>query len=93
MTHMKKINQEKSENPFGKTQSDIDQAILQVWGTTEDLDMLIARYMDAPEKMTEDELANALEGIKQMIELRCWHLRDVYKKYFQLDEYNWSKNV
>ena len=90
---MKKAPPEISENPFGKTQSDIDQAIMQVWGTTEDLDMLIARYMDSPEHMTEDELANALEGIKQMIELRCWHLRDVYKKYFQLDEYNWSRNV
>jgi len=90
---MKKISQEKSENPFGKTQSDIDQAILQVWGTTEDLDMLIARHIDAPEKMTEDELWNAMDGIKQVLELRCWHLRDVYKKYFQLDEYNWSKNV
>lgn len=83
----------KKENPFGKTQSDIDEAIMQVWGTTEDLDMLIARHMDSPERMTEDELANALEAIKQMVDLRCWHLRDVYKKYFQLDEYNWSRNV
>jgi hypothetical protein len=90
MTHMKKVSQ---ENPFGKTASDIDEAIMQVWATTEDLGMLITKYVDAPEKMTEDEVWNAMEGVKQMLDLRCWHLRDVYKKYFQLDEYNWSRDV
>ena len=90
---MKKSPEKISENPFGKTKDDIDQAILHVWGTTEDIGILIARYLDAPEHMSEDEMANALEGIKQMIELRCWHLHDIYKKYFQLDEYNWSRNV
>lgn len=89
---MKKVKQEISENPFGKKQSDIDEAILQVWGTTEDINLLIAKYLDAPEHMTEDEMGNALQGIKEVLELRCWNLRDIYKKYFQLDEYNWSRH-
>lgn len=85
-------NLNEKQNPFGKTANDIDEAILQVWGTTEDLDLLIKRYIDAPEVMTEDEVSNAIEGIKQVLELRCWNLRDVFKKYFQLDEYNWSRH-
>lgn len=90
---MKKALEQRNENPFGKTQSDIDQAILHVWGVTEDIDILLAKYLDAPEHMTEDEMANALIGIKEVISMRCWHLHDIYKKYFQLDEYNWSRNV
>ena len=37
--------------------------------------------------MTEDEIGNALLGIKMLHDMRCEHLMDTYCKKLELNEY------
>ena len=37
--------------------------------------------------MTEDEVANALIGLKQLHEMRCWQLMDMSARVFELNQY------
>ena len=43
---------------------DLESAIMKVWQTSDDIDLLFKHYGDAPHPMTEDEVLNALLGIK-----------------------------
>lgn len=66
---------------------DFECRIHQVWGVKEQVDLLLWRYMDHPEIMTEDEVANQLLAISCTLDLYCEKLFDDYKKHFELDEY------
>lgn len=66
---------------------DFEYSIHQVWGVKEQVDLLMWRYLDHPEVMTEDQMANQLLAISCAIDLYCEKLFDDYKKYFELDEY------
>ena len=66
---------------------DFECRIHQIWGIKEHIDTLLWRYMDHPEIMTEDEMANQLLAISCTLDLYCEKLFDDYKKYFELDEY------
>jgi hypothetical protein len=37
--------------------------------------------------MTEDEVANALLGIKALHDMRCWQLMDMLARVFELNQY------
>ena len=55
---------------------DLEQHIMQAWITSEDLDLFLWKLMDAPEEMSEDDIANMLIGIKSIHEARMnklWH--------------------
>lgn len=69
------------------TKVDFECRIHQVWSVKEHVDLLLWRYMDHPEVMTEDEVANQLCAISCAIDLYCEKLFDDYKKHFELDEY------
>jgi hypothetical protein len=72
---------------------DIEQAIMYVWATDQDIDGLLWRMMDSPEgPMSEDDLANYLLAIKHMLNLRCERLFDVYCQTFKLDHYRENKD-
>ena len=43
--------------------------------------------IDAPNVMTEDEIANTLLGIKQLHEMRMWELDDTYCRKMELNQY------
>ena len=67
---------------------DIEQAIMSVWSIDQDIDNLLWKLMDSPEgPMTEDDLANYLIGIQQILNVRCERLFDVYAQTFKLDQY------
>lgn len=66
---------------------DLEQAIYQAWQTSDDLEMLYKHHGDAPKSMTEDEVANALIGIKYLHDLRCEALMDMMCRVFELNEY------
>jgi hypothetical protein len=72
---------------------DIEQAIMAVWSTDQDIDNLLWKLMDSPEgPMSEDDLANYLIGINQILRVRCERLFDVYCKTFKLDHYRSLKD-
>ena len=66
---------------------DLESAIMVAWQTSEDIDLLFKHYGDAPRPMTEDEVLNALLGIKSLHDMRCESLMDKYCQKMELDQY------
>jgi len=66
---------------------DLESAIMLVWQTSDDIDLLFKHHGDAPRPMTEDEVGNALLGIKILHDMRMEKLMDTYSRKFELDQY------
>jgi hypothetical protein len=66
---------------------DLEQAIMIAWQTSDDIDLLFKHHGDAPRPMTEDEVGNALLGIKVLHDMRMEKLMDTYSRKFELDQY------
>lgn len=66
---------------------DFEYRIHQIWGIKEHVDLLMWRYADHPELMTEDQVINQLMAISNTLDLFCEKLFDEYKQHFELDEY------
>lgn len=66
---------------------DLESAILLAWQTADDIDLLFKHHGDNPIAMTEDEIGNALLGIKILHDMRCAALMDTYCRKFELNEY------
>lgn len=69
------------------THFDLEDAIYKVWQTADDIETLYKYHGDAEKPMTEDEVANALLGLKQLHEMRCWQAMDVLCRVFELNQY------
>ena len=67
--------------------NDLESAIMVAWQTSEDIDILFKHHGDAPMPMTEDEVSNALLGIKFLHDMRCEALMDAYCKKMELNQY------
>jgi hypothetical protein len=66
---------------------DLESAIMMAWQTSEDIDLLYKHHGDAPQPMSDDEVANALLGIKTLHDMRMAALMDTYCRKFELDQY------
>jgi hypothetical protein len=66
---------------------DLEQAIMSAWQTSDDINLLFEHHGDAPRPMTEDEMGNALLGIKILHDMRMEKLMDTYNRKFELDQY------
>jgi hypothetical protein len=66
---------------------DLESAIMVAWQTSEDIDLLFRHYGDAPRPMTEDEVMNALLGIKSLHDMRCEALMEKYCQKMELNQY------
>ena len=66
---------------------DLEGAIMVAWQTSEDLDLLYKHHGDHPVPMTEDDVANALWGIKVLHDMRMEKLMDTYCRKMELDQY------
>jgi hypothetical protein len=69
------------------THFDLEDAIYKVWQTSDDLEAFFKFHGDAEKPMTEDEVANTLLGLKQLHDMRCWHLMDMSARVFELNQY------
>lgn len=49
---------------------DLEQQILQMWNTKDDLDLFLEAYLDGPKPMTEDEVYNVVYGIACLHDLK-----------------------
>ena len=60
---------------------DLEDKIMNVWGTVEDIDTFLYRYLDSPaDELSEDDIANTLIGIKTLHDQRCQKLWDAFEK-------------
>ena len=60
--------------------NDLEDKIMSVWGTVEDIDTFLYRYLDSPAgEMSEDDIANTLLGIKTLHDQRCQKLWDAFE--------------
>ena len=66
---------------------DLESAIMVAWQTSEDIDLLFKHYGDHPVPMSEDEVLNALLGIKTLHDMRMEKLMDTYCRKFELNQY------
>ena len=66
---------------------DLEQAIMVLWQTSEDIKLLYKHYSDAPKPMTEDEVMNALLGIMTLHDMRMEALEDAYFQKMELNQY------
>lgn len=62
---------------------DLEQLILRAWGTCEDIDNIRKCLMDFEERMSDDELDNALLGIRTMHEMRMQVLFNAYETFMK----------
>ena len=66
---------------------DLESYIHVAWQTSEDLKLLYEHHSDHPIPMSDDEVANALWGIKVLHDMRMEKLFDMYSRKFELDQY------
>lgn len=72
---------------MSKDRFDLENDIMNVWAVKDHLDKVIWRMMDHPEVMSEDQVWNHLEAVKQSLDLHCESLLDTFLQVFQLNEY------
>lgn len=70
------------------TRFTLEDAIMQAWGTKEDIGLLMERLLDGPDPLTEDQIANALLGIETLHDMRCQKLFEVFSNLIQQGEFN-----
>ncbi len=66
---------------------DLETHIHNLWTVKQQVNTLMWRYLDHPEQMTEDEMANQLMAVEYTLDLYCEKLFDEYKQVCQIDEY------
>ena len=60
---------------------DLEDEIMSVWSTTDDIDTFLYRYLDSPAgPLSEDDISNTLLGIKALHDQRCQRLWDTFEK-------------
>ena len=69
------------------TRIDLESAIMTAWQTADDIDLLFKHYGDHPVPMSEDDVLNALLGIKVLHEMRMEKLMDTYCQKFEINQY------
>jgi len=55
---------------LNKTRFDLEDAIMRLWGSDQDVETLFKYYYDRQGEVDVEEMANALLGIKQLIHIR-----------------------
>ena len=69
------------------TRIDLESAIMVAWQTADDIQLLYKHHGDHPVPMTEDEVGNALWGLKVLHDMRMEALMDIYCQKFELNQY------
>ena len=61
--------------------NDLEDKIMSVWRTCEDIDTFLYRYLDSPAgEMSEDHISNTLLGVKTLHDQRCQKLWDAFEE-------------
>jgi hypothetical protein len=68
----------------------LEDLIAKLWCTCEDLDTVIWSMYDRETAPTEDELANALIGIRYILNMKCEQLMQGYESVLRDNEINYA---
>jgi len=58
---------------------ELEQFILAMWSTKEDIDLLAQQYMDNRASMSEDDIANAMIGISTLHDMRSQRVFSLFE--------------
>ena len=59
---------------------DLEEEIMNIWQTEDDLDAVIHRIMINPDPIPNKEIANLLISVSKIHDLRCQKLFDIFEK-------------
>ena len=59
---------------------DLEEEIMNIWQTEDDLDAVVHRMMEDPDPITKKEIANFLISVGKLHGLRCQKLFDIFEK-------------
>ena len=59
---------------------DLEEEIMNIWQTEDDLDAVVHRMMEYPDPITKKEIANFLISVGRLHGLRCQKLFDIFEK-------------
>ena len=59
---------------------DLEEEIMNIWQTEDDLDEVVHRMMEDPDPITKKEIANFLISVGKLHGLRCQKLFDIFEK-------------
>lgn len=76
-----------------KDRMDVEDAIDQVAHTLQDMDAFICMYIDSPHTLSEDEVWNYLDGIRNVLKLRVAVLWDAHRQREHIDGYGTLEEV
>lgn len=62
---------------------DLEDKITAAWQTENDIDLIYRRLCDAPSPMTEDDIANAMLGLRSIFNMRMDELWEVFTKMIE----------
>lgn len=66
---------------------DFEQDIMKLYAACDDLDLFLAKYMDDPTPMTEDEVWNIIFGIRSVLNMKVDRVMEGMCKVLELNEY------
>ena len=70
----------KLNTSLNRTRFDLEEAIMNLWSSDQDVDTLFKYYYDRQGKVDVEEVANALLGIKQLIHMRGMLAFELFEK-------------
>ena len=66
---------------------ELEERIMRCWQTSDDLEDFVTEYYEGETPMTQDEVFNALWGLREIHNIRMQRLMDAFARTFQLDKY------
>jgi len=66
---------------------DLEQDILKLHSVCDDLDLFLAKYIDDPTPMSEDQVWNAVHGMRTILEMKIDRVMEGMCKVLELNEY------
>jgi hypothetical protein len=66
---------------------DLEQAIMQCWALTDDLELVVNDLLDGPEEPDIDEISNALIGLQRLHTLRMNKLFNVFSELVETGQF------
>lgn len=71
----------KKKSPFeSPNRFDLEQAIMALWGTVEDIQLIYEHYYEHHESMSVDDMANVLLGLQQLVHMRGQKTFDIFER-------------
>lgn len=64
--------------------NDLEEKIMSCWSTSDDVELLMRLQFDREERMSTDEIMNALTGIITFHNMRCTELFEMYEQCIKM---------